>query len=103
MRVGFDISRNAPASGSRHGETLFIDARNLGTMVDRTHKELTADDIAKTYHPWRGELVSFDSPSRKLARVGESSDIGSCIARHIAVIDKYTEALRSRQHHGERN
>jgi type I restriction enzyme M protein len=42
----------------RRGETLFIDARNLGTMVDRTHKELTSDDIAtisKTYHAWRGE------------------------------------------------
>ncbi|NJB83138.1 type I restriction-modification system subunit M [Wenyingzhuangia aestuarii] len=43
---------------NRKGETLFIDARNLGTMVDRTHKELTTDDIAeitKTYHAWRGE------------------------------------------------
>jgi type I restriction enzyme M protein len=42
----------------RCGETLFIDARNLGTMVDRTHKELTAEDIAtiaRTYHAWRGE------------------------------------------------
>ncbi len=43
---------------ARQGETLFIDARSLGTMVDRTHKELTADDIAgiaRTYHAWRGE------------------------------------------------
>lgn len=42
----------------RQGETLFIDARNMGTMLDRTHKELTDDDIAeitKTYHAWRGE------------------------------------------------
>jgi len=42
----------------RQGETLFIDARNMGSMVDRTHKELTADDIAeigRTYHAWRGE------------------------------------------------
>ena len=42
----------------RKSETLFIDARNMGTMVDRTHKELTADDIAeiaRTYHAWRGE------------------------------------------------
>ena len=42
----------------RQGETLFIDARNLGTMVDRTHKELTSADIAdiaRTYHAWRGE------------------------------------------------
>ena len=44
----------------RQGETLFIDARNLGSMMDRTHKELTDDDIAnitRTYHAWRGEKV----------------------------------------------
>jgi len=43
---------------NRQGETLFIDARNMGSMVDRTHKELTTDDIneiARTFHAWRGE------------------------------------------------
>ena len=43
---------------NRQGETLFIDARNMGTMISRTHKELTNDDIAeisRTYHAWRGE------------------------------------------------
>lgn len=42
----------------RHGETLFIDARKLGRMVDRTHRELTDEDIAKIagmYHGWRGD------------------------------------------------
>ncbi|MCU8504658.1 type I restriction-modification system subunit M [Vibrio vulnificus] len=42
----------------RSGETLFIDARNMGTMVSRVHKELTRDDIAKiadTYHAWRSD------------------------------------------------
>ena len=42
----------------RRGETLFIDARKLGSMVDRVHRELTDDDLAKiagTYHAWRGE------------------------------------------------
>ena len=40
----------------RRGETLFIDARKVGSMVDRTHRELTAEDIARiadTYHCWR--------------------------------------------------
>ena len=40
----------------RRGETLFIDARKLGSMVDRTHRELTDEDIANisgTYHAWR--------------------------------------------------
>jgi type I restriction enzyme M protein len=42
----------------RRGETLFIDARKLGTMVDRVHKELdeeTIKKIADTYHSWRGD------------------------------------------------
>jgi len=40
----------------RRGETLFIDARKLGHMIDRTRRELTADDIeliSSTYHNWR--------------------------------------------------
>ena len=42
----------------RRGETLFIDARKMGTLVDRTHRELTDDDLIKiagTYHAWRGD------------------------------------------------
>ncbi len=42
----------------RRGRILFIDARKLGTMVDRTHKELSPEDIqriAGTYHAWRGD------------------------------------------------
>lgn len=41
----------------RCGEVLFIDARNLGTLVDRTRRELSEADIQKiadTYHLWRG-------------------------------------------------
>jgi len=44
--------------GGRRGKTLFIDARKMGTMVDRRHRVLTDDDIKKissTYHAWRGE------------------------------------------------
>jgi type I restriction enzyme M protein len=42
----------------RRGEVLFVDARKRGTLVDRTRKEFSDDDIAKianTYHAWRGE------------------------------------------------
>ncbi|MDE0235628.1 MAG: class I SAM-dependent DNA methyltransferase [bacterium] len=52
-------------SGTKHrnrkGEVLFIDAREMGTMVDRTHRELTDDDIIRisdTYHAWRGSSGS---------------------------------------------
>src|SRR5438309_4148366 len=43
---------------TRSGHVLFIDARKLGTMVDRRHRELTDEDgrsISDTYHTWRGE------------------------------------------------
>jgi type I restriction enzyme M protein len=42
----------------RRGETLFIDARKMGVLVDRTHRELTDEDVATiagTYHAWRGD------------------------------------------------
>ena len=42
----------------RRGETLFIDARKMGWMIDRVHRELTPEDIARiadTYHAWRGD------------------------------------------------
>lgn len=41
----------------RTGEVLFIDARELGYMVDRAERALSDEDIAKiadTYHAWRG-------------------------------------------------
>lgn len=40
----------------RRGETLFIDVRQMGLLVDRTHRELSHEDIqriASTYHAWR--------------------------------------------------
>ena len=45
----------------RTGETLFIDARKIGFMADRVHKEFSDDDIAKianAYHAWRGEKAA---------------------------------------------
>ncbi len=40
----------------RRKQTLFIDARKMGTLIDRVHRELTEEDIEKivgTYHEWR--------------------------------------------------
>ena len=40
----------------RRGEILFIDAREMGRLVDRTHREFSDEDISKitdTYHAWR--------------------------------------------------
>ena len=49
-----------PGNGwrDRRGEVLFLDARKLGHMVDRTRKEFSDEHIARiagTYHAWRGE------------------------------------------------
>ena len=41
----------------RRGHTLFIDARKLGSLIDRVHRELLEADLEKisgTYHRWRG-------------------------------------------------
>jgi len=48
--------RGSGGCRDRRGETLFIDARKMGTMIDRVHRELTEEDIrkiAETYHAWR--------------------------------------------------
>lgn len=47
----------------RHDEILFIDARKLGTMIDRRHRELTEDElqqIADTYHNWRNKNGKYE-------------------------------------------
>ena len=66
---------------NREGETLFIDARNMGTMINRTQKELSAEDIAEissTYHAWRGE-----------EKDGEYEDIaGYCKSAQLEDIQK---------------
>ncbi len=59
----------------RRGEVLFIDARKLGRMVDRTHRELTDEDIARiadTYHAWRDGSQDTPSPLK-----GEGRDEGA--------------------------
>jgi len=55
------LARNKQPGGGlrdRRGQILFIDARKLGVLVDRTRRELTDPEvqmIADTYHAWRGE------------------------------------------------
>ena len=70
----------------RRGETLFIDARKLGTMADRTHKELTDEDLAKiagTYHAWRGDKDA-----------GQYADVpGFCMAAKLEDIRKHGHVL----------
>ena len=47
----------------RREETLFIDARKMGVLIDRVHRELTPEEIAKiagAYHSWRGDAGAGD-------------------------------------------
>ncbi len=70
----------------RRGKVLFIDARKLGRMVDRTHRELTDEDIARianTYHAWRGEK-----------KAGEYADIpGFCKSATLEEVRKHGHVL----------
>ena len=70
----------------RRGETLFIDARKMGTLVDRVHRELTDEDVAKiagAYHAWRGDKD-----------VGEFADVpGFCMAAKLDDIRKHGHVL----------
>ena len=72
---------------NRQGETLFIDAREMGSMISRVHKELTTDDIAKianTYHAWRQDKQTIeqalaetqnDAPSQELLQEHKQLDV----------------------------
>jgi type I restriction enzyme M protein len=63
----------------RRRQTLFIDVRKLGRLVDRVHRELTDEEtqrIAQTYHAWRGTDDPLRNPH---SEVREYSDVpGFC-------------------------
>ena len=59
------LARDKSANGlrDRRGEILFIDARKIGSMVDRTRREFSAEDVAKiadTYHAWRSKPEALE-------------------------------------------
>ena len=61
----------------RRKQTLFIDARKLGTLIDRVHRELTDVDLEKitsTYHAWRGVASTKNKkPGTKTPTIGIQS------------------------------
>ena len=63
----------------RRGGILLIDARKMGRMVDRTHRELTGEQIARiaaVYHARRSRAVS-PGASRHPVSVGEGRGEGN--------------------------
>jgi type I restriction enzyme M protein len=79
------LARNAKLR-DRRDEVLFIDARKLGHMVDRTRKEFSSADInqiTRVYHAWRGD-----------AEAGTYADVpGFCKSAELAEIKKHGYVL----------
>src|SRR5262249_35523722 len=79
---------------NRSGETLFIDARKMGALVDRVHRELSDEEIFKiagTYHAWRGDekagLYADIAGFCKVASLDEIRKQG-----HVLTPGRYIEA-----------
>ncbi|MDE2824252.1 MAG: class I SAM-dependent DNA methyltransferase [Chloroflexota bacterium] len=83
------FARNKNPGGGwrdRRGEILFIDARKLGHMVDRTRREFSDMDIGKiagTYQAWRGEPDAD----------GYEDESGFCMATTIEEIRNHNHVL----------
>lgn len=84
------LARDKGANGhrDRRGEILFIDARNLGHMVDRTRREFLEKDIetiTSAYHRWR---------AKPDAGLGEYQDIpGFCKSATLEEVRKHGHVL----------
>lgn len=84
----FLTREKSPGKGrrDRRGQVLFIDARKMGELVDRTRRELTDAEIQKiadTYHAWRGEK-----------NAGEYADVaGFCKSATLEDIRKHDHVL----------
>ena len=63
---------------------MFVDARKMGHMIDRTRRDLSPEDIARiagTYHAWRGDR-------------GEYADVpGFCKSTTLEEIRKHGHVL----------
>jgi type I restriction enzyme M protein len=87
------LARDKSANGHRNrkGEILFIDARNLGHMVDRTRREFSEGSdgdiatITRAYHRWR---------AKPEAGLGEYQDIpGFCASATLEDVRKKGHVL----------
>jgi len=88
------LSRDKSANGhrDRRGETLFIDARNLGFMADRVRREFSDADIAQiseTYHRWRSKPEALET--RGLEAYEDVA--GFCKSADLDLIRKYDHVL----------
>jgi type I restriction enzyme M protein len=78
--------KSANGHRGRRGEVLFIDARNMGYMVDRVRREFSdtdIDTIAATYHRWRAKTP--ETPYQDVA--------GFCASANLDTIRKHDFVL----------
>jgi type I restriction enzyme M protein len=82
--------QGAKRLAERRGEILFIDARNMGEMVDRTERVLTEVDLAKiagVYHAWRG------TASAREAGLAYADEAGFCFSADLATVREHGYVL----------
>ena len=75
--------RSRRENWDRQGETLFIDARKMGHMLNRTFKDLSEEDVEKiagTYHAWRDGK-------------GYEDELGFCKSATLEEVQKHGHAL----------
>nr|WP_254695102.1 N-6 DNA methylase [Leisingera sp. NJS201] len=88
------LSRNKSANGlrDRRGEVLFIDARNMGHMVDRVRREFSDEDIEKiagTYRRWRAEPETLEEKGWE----AYADEAGFCKSEGLEIIRKFDHVL----------
>lgn len=85
-----DKAAGKQGSEDRTGQVLFIDARELGYMVDRAERALSSEDIVRigdTYHAWRG------SASATAKKISYEDVPGFCKSATLAEIKAADYAL----------
>ena len=88
------LARDKSANGhrDRQGETLFIDARNMGYMVNRTTRAFSDEDMVKitgAYHRWRAKPERLE----ELELEAYADEPGFCKSANLELIKKHDYVL----------
>ncbi|MGA2453902.1 MAG: class I SAM-dependent DNA methyltransferase [Solirubrobacteraceae bacterium] len=76
----FDRNKTSSSARDRREETLFIDARQLGSKISRTQIELTEAEItriASTYHGWRGSTGADYADEPGFCKASDTAEIAA--------------------------
>lgn len=88
------LSRDKSANGlrDRRGEVLFLDARNMGHMVDRVRREFSDEDIEQisgTYRRWRAKPETLEAKGWE----AYADEAGFCRSEGLETIRKFDHVL----------